>query len=78
MTPKLKFFRDYQEFTRRFPESEAFVVILEPKDPAHPAAARRWNDLADRMTASLLVLKGDVTRVDARAAGGSGGAGADV
>ena len=68
MTPKLKFFRDYKEFTRRFPENESYVVILEPEHPALRPPARRWIELADRMTAGLMALKEDVRRVDARVA----------
>lgn len=64
MTPKLKFFRDYQEFTRQFPENEAFYVILQPRDYAHPPAGKRWMELADRVGTSLLALKADVRRVD--------------
>jgi uncharacterized protein len=64
MTPKLKFFKDYKEFTQEFPENESFVVILEPRDYAHPPAGKRWMELADRVGNSLLALTEHVRRVD--------------
>jgi predicted RND superfamily exporter protein len=66
LTPKLKFFRDYKQFTARFPENEAFVVILEPRDYRRPPPARRWIAFADRISDGLLALKGDVKHVSAR------------
>src|SRR4051794_15911144 len=51
LTPKLKFFRDYLRFDEKFPENEAFVVIIEPNDFAHPPEARRWIAFADAMAA---------------------------
>jgi uncharacterized protein len=64
LTPKLKFFRDYQEFDRRFPENEAFVVLVEARDYSHPPEPKRWMALADATSAKLLTLKRFVKRVD--------------
>jgi predicted RND superfamily exporter protein len=66
LTPKLEFFREYKVFTRKFPENDAFVVLVEPRDYRHPPPASRWMDFADRLSAGLLALKGDVTRVEQR------------
>ena len=64
LTPKLKFFRDYADFATQFPENESFVLILEPKDFAHPPAAKRWIALADQTSTALMALKGEVRRVN--------------
>jgi predicted RND superfamily exporter protein len=64
MTPKLKFFKDYKDFTREFPENEAFYVIVEPRDYAHLPAGKRWMELADKIGESLQGMKEYVRRVD--------------
>ncbi len=66
IAPQLKFFRDYQDYARRFPENESFVVIIEPLDYAHPPPTARWRALADRISESLSAMKGDVKWVNAR------------
>ncbi len=66
LTPKLKFFRDYQEFANYFPENDSFVVIVEPVDYAHPPAGKRWMEFADALGESLQGLTDDVRRVDWR------------
>src|SRR4051812_20991206 len=64
LTPKLKFFKDYQYFGQRFPENDSFVVILEPKDGAHPPPAQRWIAFADQIENRLMQLTEYVKRVD--------------
>jgi predicted RND superfamily exporter protein len=64
LTPKLRFFREYKDFSREFPENDAFVVILEPLNYAKPPLAQRWMDYADRISAALSAQKEDVVRVD--------------
>lgn len=68
MTPHLGFFKDYLEFVGRFPESECFVVVVEPVNRDHPPASGRWMELADRLAAGLRGLPGEVQRVDWRVA----------
>ena len=63
LTPKLKFFKDYQYFAERFPENDSFVVILEPKDAARPPPAERWIAFADEIEDRLMQLKEYVKRV---------------
>ncbi|HUO06788.1 MAG TPA: MMPL family transporter [Phycisphaerae bacterium] len=67
LTQKLQFFKDYLRFDAKFPENEAFVVIVQPRDYAHPPLAKRWIALADEIAGKLRALKEDVDRVDARA-----------
>src|SRR5437868_6436085 len=47
----VKFFRDYLEFDRKFPENSAVYVVIEaaPGKPQPPA--ERWTALADAITA---------------------------
>ncbi|MGN6367877.1 MAG: MMPL family transporter [Phycisphaerae bacterium] len=67
LAPKLKFFQDYLKFDAKFPENEAFVVVVEPVDQAHPPLAKRWIALADAISDKLGTLKEDVDRVDTHA-----------
>src|SRR5688500_18808545 len=64
-SPKVKFFADYLEFDKKFPENEAVYVIVEPADPAVAPRAARWTALADAIADRMRGLK-DVRSVDAR------------
>jgi predicted RND superfamily exporter protein len=64
LTPELPFFKAYLRYDSQFPENESFVVIVEPRDYAHPPPAQRWIALADKITANLRALTGDVQRVE--------------
>jgi|GEM_PF-702462 len=79
LTPNLPFFKDYLTFDAKFPENEAFVVLVQAKDDAHSSApgsaggsightptAKRWMALADQISSELMKLKGVVKRVDSR------------
>src|SRR5689334_25114211 len=64
LTPDLPFFKDYLEYDARFPENEAFVVLVEPISYEHLPVAKRWMGLADDIQSRLMELKGVVKRVD--------------
>lgn len=64
LTPELPFFKAYLRYDSQFPENESFVVIVEPRDYSHPPPASRWIALADKITANLTALHGDVSRVE--------------
>jgi predicted RND superfamily exporter protein len=64
LTPTLPFFREYKQFDRAFPENEAFVVLVEPKDYKNLLPAKRWIELAGEVERKLMALKGVVKRVD--------------
>jgi predicted RND superfamily exporter protein len=67
MLPKtLPFFQEFLRFDSKFPENEAFVVLVEPKNYGKPPPAKRWIELATQVEKRMLALKGDVKRVDAR------------
>ena len=62
-SPKVKFFADWLNFDRKFPENQAIYVVVEPKDwSAHPAV-ERWVGLADRIAARLRRMPGEVESV---------------
>ena len=67
LAPKLQFFQDYLRFDAKFPENEAFFVVVEPLDYAHPPLAKRWIELADAISTKLTADKQDVDRVDTHA-----------
>ena len=71
LTPDLPFFKDYLRFDRMFPENEAFVVVVWPKDYGHAPLAARWTGLADeiqrRLTDPGAAVHRDVDRVDTHA-----------
>jgi uncharacterized protein len=71
LTPDLPFFKDYLRFDAKFPENEAFVVVVWPKDYAKAPLASRWTGLADeiqrRLTDPGAAVHRDVDRVDTHA-----------
>jgi predicted RND superfamily exporter protein len=71
LTPDLPFFKDYLRFDAKFPENEAFVVVVWPKEYAKPPLATRWIGLADdiqaRLTDPAAAVHKDVDRVDTHA-----------
>jgi len=62
-SPKVKFFADWLDFDRKFPENQAIYVVIEPKDwAAHPPVGD-WVKVADRITARLRGMSGEVESV---------------
>ena len=51
-SPHVKFFADYLDFDRKFPENQAIYVLIEPRDPG-PAPVPRWVAAADAIAARL-------------------------
>src|SRR3982751_817356 len=45
--PNVQFFKDFQSFNKRFPETEATYVLIQPVDHDHPPPIYRWTALAD-------------------------------
>jgi predicted RND superfamily exporter protein len=52
-SPKVKFFHDYLDFDRLFPENQATYVVVQPRDPRRPPPVLDWVTLADRIAARL-------------------------
>ena len=65
-SPKVKFFADWLNFDRRFPENEAIYVVIEPITPYVRPTVREWVRVADRITDRLKQMRGQVERVVAR------------
>src|SRR5262245_33063401 len=63
--PNVKFFRDYLDFTEKFPENEAIYVIIESAN-TKPIAVERWTDIADRLASKLASMPKYVSAVDAK------------
>lgn len=61
---KVKFFHDYLEFDKKFPENQALYVIVEPPDQAHLPPVKRWAELSDRLAEKLRPLTKYVEQVD--------------
>lgn len=64
--PNVKFFHDYQDFNRQFPENEAIYVIIEAADVQNPPSVKRWTALADAVTRRLKSMPDRVKSVDCR------------
>jgi predicted RND superfamily exporter protein len=64
LTPTLPFFKEFLQFDSKFPENEAFVVLVEPVDYKKFPPAKRWIELATQVQQKLMGLKGVVKRVD--------------
>jgi len=62
-SPQVKFFADWLDFDRKFPENQAIYVVIEPITPAaHPPVAQ-WVEIADRITHRLQHMPDQVERV---------------
>jgi predicted RND superfamily exporter protein len=57
------FFRNYLEFTQKFPENEAVYIVVENKDGTKPAV-KDWTAVADAITNRLRNLPDAVVAVD--------------
>ena len=62
----VKFFADYLEFDRKFPENEAIYVVIEPREPSHAVDMQRSTALADAVAARLELLPRHVRGAEAR------------
>src|SRR5436190_1640848 len=60
------FFRDYLEFTRKFPENEAVYVLVETRDPSARPPVARWTAIADAITQRLGQIPQHLKAVDSR------------
>jgi predicted RND superfamily exporter protein len=71
LTPDLPFFKDYLRFDAKFPENEAFVVVVWPKDYSQRPLATRWIGLSEeirrKLTDPAAEVHKDVDRVDTHA-----------
>src|SRR4051812_28804326 len=65
-SPKVKFFADYLEYNKKFPENEAIYVIVEPRDPKGSPPVPRWTAAADAVVDRLKRLPAHVASVHAR------------
>ena len=63
---KVKFFHDYLEFDRKFPENQAIYVVVESADPTATPPTARWALLADRITTRLKGMPQFVKSVQSR------------
>lgn len=66
--PKVKFFGDYLNFTRQFPEHEATYVLVEASPGSDSGAINtgRWTAIAEDLTARLRSMPEFVSSVDSR------------
>src|SRR5205823_1801982 len=52
-SPKVKFFADWLDFDRKFPENQAIYVVIEAADPSAAPSIDQWVQLNERITARL-------------------------
>ena len=52
-SPKVKFFADWLEFDRKFPENQAIYVVIEPANPTAKLPVSDWTTLADHIYGRL-------------------------
>jgi predicted RND superfamily exporter protein len=62
----VKFFRDYLDFDKKFPENDALYVVIEQKDPNSAPQLRRWTAAADAIARNIRTLPQYVEAVDAK------------
>jgi uncharacterized protein len=62
-SPKVKFFADWLDFDRKFPENQATYVVIEPASLTLKPTVRQWVDVADAITARLRAMPEHVARV---------------
>jgi len=62
----VKFFHDYLEFDRKFPENEAVYVIVETKDPQAQPTLAQWTGIADSIAKQMRAIPKYVESADAR------------
>ena len=62
-SPKVKFFADWLEFDRKFPENQAIYVIIEPANPSARLPVGDWTTLADHIYDRLLGMPEQVANV---------------
>ena len=55
-SPKVRFFADYLEFDRKFPENEAAYVVIERGDHAEMPSIQRWTAAADAIADRVRAL----------------------
>ena len=64
-SPNVPFFRDYLDYDKKFPESQAIYVVVEPKEGLAPPVSR-WAEAADVIAARLKAMPREVKQVDSR------------
>ncbi|HEY2585391.1 MAG TPA: MMPL family transporter [Tepidisphaeraceae bacterium] len=62
-SPKVKFFADWLDFDRKFPENQATYVVIEPASLDVKPLAKQWVEVADAITARLRAMPEHVGRV---------------
>ena len=65
-SPRVKFFHDYLEFDRKFPENQAIYVVIEPTNMRTAPPVGQWAALADRITTRLKAMPQFVQSVQAQ------------
>lgn len=60
----VKFFHQYLQFIKRFPENEAAYVVIKARDPKHPPASNQWIKAANAITDALKNMPDYVKSVD--------------
>lgn len=62
-SPKVKFFADWLDFDRKFPENQAIYVIIEPITPEMHPPVQHWVEVADAITHRLREMPEQVEQV---------------
>lgn len=62
-SPKVKFFADWLDFDRKFPENQATYVVIEPANLRIKPTVKQWIEAADAVTARLRAMPDQVARV---------------
>jgi len=62
-SPKVKFFHDWLEFDRKFPENQAIYVVIEPLDWKSKPSLDQWVEINKRITGRLTRMPDQVASV---------------
>ena len=62
-SPKVKFFHDWLEFDRKFPENQAIYVVIEPVDWKSKPSLEQWIQINERITGRLERMPEQVSSV---------------
>lgn len=63
-SPKVKFFADWLDFDRKFPENQAIYVVIEPITPEAHLPVSQWVEIADAITHRLRKMPEQVEHVE--------------
>jgi uncharacterized protein len=65
-SPKVPFFANYLDFIKKFPESEAVYILVEPRAGFGRPTLSRWTGVADAITRQLNHMPDDVRLAECR------------